>query len=57
MRFDPDFELAIDGMDRQIVLQPLERLLDLDEVRIVPPQMASIVAHDIGARQIERDEV
>jgi len=51
------FELAIDGMDRQIVLQTLERLFDLDEVRIVPPRMASIVAHDIGARQIERDEV
>jgi len=57
MRFDPAFELAIDGTDRQIVLQPLERLFDLDEVRIVPPRMASIAALDIGARQIERDEV
>jgi hypothetical protein len=57
MRFDPGFELAIDGTDRQIVLQRLERLLDLDQVRIEPPWMASIVAHDNGARQKERDEV
>jgi hypothetical protein len=29
-------------------------LRDLDEVRIEPPRMASIVAHDNGARQMER---
>ena len=57
MHFDPGFELAIDGTDRQIVLQRLERLRDLDQVRIEPLRMASIVAHDNGARQIERDVV
>jgi hypothetical protein len=40
MRFDPGFALAKDGTDRQIVLQLLERLRDLDQVRIEPPRMA-----------------
>ena len=34
MGFDSGFELVIDGTDRQIVLQLLERLLDLDQLQI-----------------------
>ena len=52
MSVDSDFELVIDGSDRQIVLQLLERLLDLDQLQIEPPQMAGIIALDIGAQQI-----
>ena len=52
MGFDSGFELVIDRTDRQIVLQLLERLLDLDQLQIEPPQMAGIVALDIGAQQI-----
>ena len=52
MGFDSGFELVIDRTDRQIVLQLLERLLDLDHLQIEPPQMAGIIALDIGAQQI-----
>jgi hypothetical protein len=38
MGFDSGFELVIDGADRQIVLQLLERLLDLDQLQIAAPQ-------------------
>ena len=38
--------------DRQIVLQLLERLLDLDQLQIKPPQIAGIITLDIGAQQI-----
>ena len=36
MGFDSGFELMIDRTDRQIVLQLLERLLDLDQLQIEP---------------------
>ena len=52
MSFNSGFELVIDGTDRQITLQLLERLLDLDQLQIEPPQMARIIALDIGAQQI-----
>ena len=42
----------IDGPDRQIVFQLLENLLDLDQLQIEPPQMARIIALEIGAQQI-----
>ena len=47
MGFDSGFELVIDGTDRQIVLQLLERLLDLDQLQIEPPQMAGIIALEL----------
>jgi hypothetical protein len=52
MGFDSGFELMIDGPDREIVLQLLEHLLDLDQLQIEPPQMAGIIALEIGAQQI-----
>jgi hypothetical protein len=42
----------IDGPDREIVLQLLEHLLDLDQLQIEPPQMAGIITLEIGAQQI-----
>src|ERR1019366_6928807 len=52
MGFDSGFELVIDGTDRQTLLQLLERLLNLDQLQIEPPQRAGIIARDIGAQQI-----
>ena len=40
-------EIAPSRYVRQIVLQLLERLLDLDQLQIEPPQMAGIVALDM----------
>ena len=42
MGFNSGFELVIDGTDGQIVLQLLERLLDLDQLQIEPPQMCVV---------------
>src|SRR5277367_3514162 len=52
MGFDAVLELVVDGPNRQIVLQFLERLLDLDQLEIEPPEMTGIVAPDVGAKQI-----
>src|ERR1700704_607884 len=52
MGFNSGFELVINGADRQIALQLLERLLDLDQLQIKAPQIAGIIALDIGAQQI-----
>ncbi len=52
MSFDAGVRLVMDGTKRQIVLQFLERLLDLDQLQIQPPQMAGVVAPDVGAKQI-----
>src|SRR5271163_4650358 len=52
MGFDAVLELVMDGPNRQIVLQFLERLLDLDQLEIEPPEMAGVVAPDVGAKQI-----
>src|SRR5277367_6146082 len=52
MGFDAVLELVMDGPNRQIVLQFPERLLDLDQLEIEPPEMAGVVAPDVGAKQI-----
>ena len=52
MGFDAGLELVMDGTNRKIVLQFLERLLDLDQLQIEPPEMAGIVAVDVGAQEI-----
>src|SRR5208283_1934497 len=52
MGFDASLELVMDGADRQIVLQFLERLLDLDQLQIEPPEMAGVVAPDVGPQEI-----
>ena len=49
MGFDARFELVMDGANRKIVLQFLERLLDLDQLQIEPPEMAGVVVLDVGA--------
>ncbi len=50
--FDARFELVMDGADREVVLQFLERLLDFDELQIEPPEMAGVVAFDVGTQKI-----
>lgn len=40
MGLDAGLQLVMDGTNRKIVLQFLERLLDLDQLQIEPPQMA-----------------
>ena len=47
--FDTGLQLVMDGTNRKIALQFLERLLDLDQLQIEPPQIAGIIALDIGA--------
>src|ERR1700722_4392425 len=52
MGFDANLQLVMYGTNRKIVLQFLERLLDLDQLQIEPPEMARVVARDIGAQEI-----
>ena len=42
--FDAVLQLMMYGPNRQIVLQFLEGLLDLDQLKIEPPEMAGVVA-------------
>ena len=52
MGFDAGLQLVMNGPDRKIVLQFLERLLDLDQLQIEPPELSGVVALDVGAQQI-----
>ena len=52
VRLDPRLCAMEDRADGQIVLQFLERLLDLGELHVVAPQRGRILAGQVGAQQI-----
>ena len=52
VRFDPLLALMEDRPQGEVVLEFLERLLDLGEPRVVPPQRGGVFAGQVGARQI-----
>jgi hypothetical protein len=54
VRFDAMFELVEDRAELQIILEILERGLDLDELDIEPPQLCRILVAQIGTQQIAR---
>src|SRR5882672_2734317 len=49
VRFDAVLKLVVDRAELQIVLEILERGLDLDELDIDPPQMGRLSGAQIGA--------
>src|SRR5215471_19268969 len=52
VRFDAVLKLMVDRAELQIVLEILERGLDLDELDIELPQMSRLSGAQIGAQQI-----
>ena len=52
VRLDPILALMEDRPDGQIVLQFLERLLDLAELHVVAPQCRRVLAGEVGTQQI-----
>ena len=52
VRLDPVLALMEDRPDGQIVLEFLERLLDLHELHVVAPQDRRILAGQVGTQQI-----
>jgi hypothetical protein len=50
--FDAVLKLVVDRAELQIVLEILERGLDLDELNVELPQLGGILAAQIGAQQI-----
>jgi hypothetical protein len=52
VRFDAVLKLVVDRAELQIVLEILERGLDLDELDIELPQLGGILVTQIGAQQI-----
>ena len=49
---DPVLQLMVDGSDRQVALELLEDLFDLDQMQIEAPEVAGIVVGDVGAQEI-----
>ena len=52
MRLDPLLALMEDGTDREVVLELLERLLDLDELHVKAPQGGGVLGDHVGSQQI-----
>ena len=52
VRLDPFLALLEDRPEGEVVLGFLERLLDLGEPRVVPPQRGGVLAGQVGAQQI-----
>ena len=49
MGLDPILQLMVDGSDRQVALEFLEDLFDLDQMQIEAPEMGGIVGGDVRA--------
>ena len=52
MGLDPLFALMEDGPDREVVLELLEGLLDLDELHVQAPEGGGVLAGHVGSQQI-----
>ena len=52
VRLDALFTLMEDRPDREVVLEFLERLLDLDELHVQAPQRGGVFGHHVGAQQV-----
>ena len=52
MGLDPILELLVDGSDRQVALELLEDLFDLDQMQIEAPLDGRDRRGDVGAQQI-----
>ena len=52
VRLDAPFQLMMDRAEGQVVLQGLERRLDLDELDVEAPQLGGIASAQVGAQQI-----
>ena len=50
VRFDPALELVVDRAQLEIVLQVVERRLDLGELDVEPPELIGIPPAQIGAQ-------
>ena len=54
MRLDPLLALMEDGTDREVALELLERLLELDELHVQAPQGGGVLGDHVGSQQIAR---
>ena len=52
VRLNPGLALVEDRLEGEVVLEFLERLLDLGETRVVSPQSGGVFVGQIGAQQI-----
>ena len=48
----PLLQLVVDRSQSEIVLEGLERRLDLDQLNVEPPQLGGVFPGQIGAEQI-----
>jgi hypothetical protein len=54
MRLDAPFELVVNRAQLQIILQVLERRLDLGELDVELPQFGGLAPTQVGTQQIYR---